>query len=143
MARRRVVLFNADPAEAHRFWLTRDYLPGFLRLIPEAHRQPGAWAQELAVHLGPVRIEPVSVPHDCEDGFYGAFWRRPEAYLAARVRNGISVFARLEPQEVSGALGRLGADLETGAWRRRNRDLLEREDLDLGFRLIVAELGDG
>ena len=43
----------------------------------------GAWAQELAVHLGPVGIEPVSVPHDCEDGFYGAFWRRPEAWLPA------------------------------------------------------------
>ena len=71
-------------AEAvHRFWLTRDYLPGFLRLIPEPYRQPGAWAQELAVHLGPVGIEPVSVPHDCEDGFYGAFWRRPEAWLPA------------------------------------------------------------
>src|SRR5919109_2689270 len=30
VARRRVVLFNADPAQAERFWLTSEYLRGFL-----------------------------------------------------------------------------------------------------------------
>jgi ubiquinone/menaquinone biosynthesis C-methylase UbiE len=34
VARRRVVLFNADPTQAGRYWLTRDYLPGVLSLIP-------------------------------------------------------------------------------------------------------------
>jgi len=34
VARDRVVLFNADPAEAERFWLTTEYLPAFLDLIP-------------------------------------------------------------------------------------------------------------
>lgn len=143
VARRRVVLFNADPAEAERFWLTRDYLPSFLGLIPEAYRRPDAWAEELVRRLGPARLEPVPVPHDCEDGFYGAFWRRPEAYLNTRVRAGISVFALLDPQEVSDALGRLAADLESGAWQRRHGALLERDDLDLGFRLVVRELGHG
>ncbi len=52
VARRRVVVFNADPAEAERFWLTRDYLPGFLLLIPEPYRRPGAWAEELLRRAG-------------------------------------------------------------------------------------------
>lgn len=143
VARRRVVLFNADPAEAERFWLTRDYLPGFLDLIPESYRRPDAWAEELTLRLGPVRLEPVHVPHDCEDGFYGAFWRRPEAYLSARVRAGISVFARLDPEEVSKAVAQLASDLETGAWERRHGVLLERQSLELGFRLVVADLDEG
>ena len=47
VARRRVVLFNADPAEAERFWLTTEYLPAFLDLIPDRYRGAGAWQHEL------------------------------------------------------------------------------------------------
>jgi SAM-dependent methyltransferase len=112
VARRRVVLFNADPAQAERFWLTREYLPGVLRLIPAPYRRPGAWRRELEELLGPVRLHPVPIPHDCEDGFYGAFWRRPGAYLEPRVRAGISVFARLPGNELTEALRRLRDDLE-------------------------------
>ena len=31
------------------------------------------------------------MPWDCRDGFYSAFWRRPEAYLDPTVREGMSV----------------------------------------------------
>jgi SAM-dependent methyltransferase len=34
VARDRVVILNSDPSLADAFWLTRDYLPGFLSLIP-------------------------------------------------------------------------------------------------------------
>lgn len=136
----RVVLFNADPARADQFWLTREYLPGYLGLISESYRRPGVWAERLAEELGPVRLEPVPIPHDCEDGFYHAFWRRPHAYLDVRVRAGISIFALLDSQQVDRAVAALRADLESGAWQRRHGDLVEREELDLGYRLVVAEL---
>jgi hypothetical protein len=93
---------------------------------------------ELAACLGGARVEPVPIPHDCADGFLHAFWRRPEAYLDPRVRGGISVFARLEDDEVDEAMRRLAADLASGAWRRRNAVLLHLEELDLGYRLLVA-----
>lgn len=35
-------------------------------------------------------------------------------------------------------LERLRADLEPGAWARRNADLLALDELDLGLRLLVA-----
>jgi hypothetical protein len=136
-----VVLFNADPAQAERFWLTREYLPGVLRLIPAPYRRPGAWRRELEELLGPVRLHPVPIPHDCEDGFYGAFWRRPGAYLDPRVRAGISVFARLPGDELTEALRRLRDDLERGGWQARHAGLLRLARLDLGYRVVVAELG--
>jgi SAM-dependent methyltransferase len=140
VARHRVVLFNADPAQAERFWLTREYLPGFLSLIPERYRTPGAWAEELARELGPVSLRTVPIPHDCRDGFYGAFWRRPAAYLDPRVRDGISVFDRLSEREVDLALDSLRRDLATGAWRTRHAELSELDELDLGYCVVVAEL---
>ena len=91
--------------------------------------------------LGPIRVIPVPVPHDCQDGFLGAFWRRPEAYLDPEVRNGISVFAQLAPEHVRRGLARLADDLRSGRWEARHGALHERDSLDVGYRLVVAELG--
>jgi SAM-dependent methyltransferase len=141
VARRRVVLFNADPTAAGRFWLTRDYLPGVMSLIPRRFHQPGVWVEDyLTRELGPVRLVPVPIPHDCRDGFYGAFWRRPAAYLRPEVRAGISLFTRLPPRDVTQALERLRTDLASGAWQARYAQLSEQQELDLGYCLVVAEL---
>src|SRR6266851_3875064 len=61
------------------------------------------------------------LPHDCVDGFLGAYWRRPEAYLDAAVRGAISTFTKLA--DVEPGLARLRRDLEDGTWRRRNAAL--------------------
>jgi hypothetical protein len=69
----------------------------------------------------------------------GAYWRRPHAYLDPEVRAGISVFHLLPQDEVAAAVAALRADLDSGAWERRNADILDLEELDLGFRVVVAE----
>jgi hypothetical protein len=132
VARRRV-LFTWDPRTARDSWLVRDYIPGFVRFSP-----PDYALERTLEGLGGGRIEAVPIPHDCLDGFLHAYWRRPEAYLDEQVRAGISVFSRLTPEEVEDAVARLSADLESGEWRRRNVALLELEELDLGYRLVIA-----
>lgn len=143
VARRRVVLFNADPGLAERFWLTRDYLPGFVRLIPERYRGSGVWVEEFRAVLGDVGLTIVPIPHDCQDGFYGAYWRRPGMYLDPQVRAGISVFARLPDEEIDRALSRLREDLESGAWHGRYAELLELDSIDLGYRVVTCDLAAG
>jgi SAM-dependent methyltransferase len=133
VARRRAVVFQHDPAVAASFWLARDYLPTFLRRM--CGKRLAAWMRP----LGEVELRPVPIPHDCHDGFLGAFWRRPEAYLDPTVRAGISVFSLLPEDEVAAAVDALRADLRSGAWARRNADILELDELDLGFRVVVAE----
>jgi SAM-dependent methyltransferase len=136
---RRVVLFNGDPAGHERFWFNVEYMPAFLELIPPSYREPGVWEAELADLLGRVpRIEPWPIPHDCRDGFYGAFWRRPEAYLSEEVRAGISAFAAVGAEAADAAVARLAADLREGTWQRRHADLAGIDALDLGYRIVVA-----
>jgi SAM-dependent methyltransferase len=139
VARRRVVLFNADPAEFARYWFTMEYLPDFVGLISPAYREPGVWERELRMLLGEVRIQPVPIPHDCADGFYGAYWRRPELLLDQTVRDGISVFAQAGEEATSNAIERLRADLDSGAWQQRQAHLLDLDELDLGYKLVIAE----
>lgn len=129
-ARRRVVLLTYDPS-VESFWLY-DYFPE----IPEVDRRSMPSLSELARELGRVSVVDLPVPHDCADGFLGAYWRRPEAYLDARVRSAISMFAKLE--NVEPRIARLRADLASGEWRRRFGSLLERESLDIGYRLVIV-----
>jgi SAM-dependent methyltransferase len=139
VARDRVVLVNVDPGTHLRFWLTREYLPGLLDLVPAWLREPGAWAAELEAALGgPLEIRPIPVPHDCADGFYGAYWRRPAAYLDPAVRDAISVFHLLPGDQVAEAVARLAADLEDGSWAARHADLLAAEAHDVGLRMVIA-----
>jgi len=92
VARQRVVVLNIDPAWTERFWLVRDYLPSFMDLVPDPYRAAGHWERDLEELLGEVEVRPIPVPHDCRDGFFQAYWRRPEAFLDEAVRNSISVF---------------------------------------------------
>jgi SAM-dependent methyltransferase len=135
VVRQRVVVLTWDPDCRGAFWLTTDYFPEILDLdIP---RFPSMAALERS--LGATRVTPVPIPHDCEDGFLGAFWRRPEAYLDPTVRGAMSGFAQLEPGRLRGGLARLADDLRSGRWEARHGALRERESLDLGYRLVVAE----
>jgi hypothetical protein len=140
VARHRVVLLNADPSLVDAFWLTAEYLPGVRHLIPPPYREPGAWEREMTDLLGDAEFRPVPIPHDCTDGFYGAYWRRPHAYLDPELRANISVFGRLPRSDVDAAMARLAADLESGRWHAAHADLAGRDALDLGYRLVVAEL---
>jgi SAM-dependent methyltransferase len=135
VARRRVVVFTWEPHTLADSWLVRDYLPGFARLVPSGYS-----LDEMLATLGGGRIESVPIPHDCRDGFLHAYWRRPRAYLDPQVRDGISVFRLLEADEVADAIARLEADLDSGVWERRNGALLELDELDLGYRVVVTEL---
>jgi SAM-dependent methyltransferase len=133
VARDRVVVFSWDPTYVGRMWLGPEYFPQCSR--EDAEGFPSLAAQAAA--LG-AEVEVVPIPWDCRDGFFSAFWRRPEAYLDPAVRAGISTLARRREDELAEGLARLRADLESGAWARRHADLLERDELDLGYRLLVG-----
>jgi SAM-dependent methyltransferase len=130
VARLKVVLLTWDPA-APGFWMA-DYFPAMLDIDRAIFPTMG----ELEAHLGTLDVSVVPIHHDCSDGFMGAYWRRPEAYLDAGVRSAISTFAKLE--RIDEGLQRLRDDLHSGAWRRKHGEVLEKTELDLGYRLVVA-----
>jgi len=129
---RRVVVFTKDFSDPDRFWLNRDYLPEYSDL--QAGRPS---LTELARAIG-ARMEPVLIPWDCADGFYEAYWRRPAAYLDDHVRRGISIWARVGPGAEQRTVRSLRADLASGRWAERNRDLTGLDAAELGERLLIA-----
>jgi SAM-dependent methyltransferase len=134
VSRDRVVLLTVDRLAAERYWLTRDYLP-------DANEMFAPLTRVTELLPTPPQITPVLIPHDCQDGFVHAFWKRPHALLDPHARTTMALFARLPPDTVRAALARLRADLESGAWEQRNEELADLEALDLGHRLIVWQAG--
>jgi SAM-dependent methyltransferase len=134
VARERVVLLVFDPycPGFEQFWLVRDYFPE----IAAYDRTIAPSLVELQVALGPLELRPLPIPHDCSDGFAGAYWRRPARYLDPGARAAISSF-RAVP-DARPALERLQADIDSGRWAGRNSELLARGELDLGYRLVIA-----
>lgn len=129
-SRGRVVIVTWDPG-AEPFWLV-DYFP---RLF-DIDRRIFPSLDDLRCCLGSLTVKALPIPRDCIDGFLGAYWGRPEAYLDSGLRSAISTFSKLE--SVEEGLHRLRQDLASGEWERRYSDLSGRSTLDVGYRLIVA-----
>jgi hypothetical protein len=83
-------------------------------------------------------VSTFEIPHDFTDGFQAAFWRRPEMYLNPSIRSASSTFACLPSEVVEPGIQRLRRDLESGEWHRKYGDLMDKESVDYGHRLIVA-----
>ncbi len=99
VARRRIVLLTWDP-DADLFWLVRDYLPAFAeidkRQFPPMADYTTAFGADMRVTTAAVPI-----PRECADGFLGAYWARPAAYLDPAVQSGISSFSHPVAEEGS------------------------------------------
>ena len=133
VARRHVVLLF-DTMYTTNAWIVAFY-PEMLDLDTEQAAPSAAYVAEA---LGAHTIEPVMVPRDCSDGFAGAYWARPEAYLDPVIQSGMSSFAQLEPSVRAVGDERLRAALESGDWDREYGHLRDLDEFDLGYRLVVA-----
>jgi SAM-dependent methyltransferase len=134
VARGRVVVVTWDPSTSG-FWLVDDYFPDLV----DIDRRIFPTIEDFRRVLGRVEVHPLPIPHDCLDGFLGAYWRRPHAYLDAGARRAISTFTKLH--DVGGdleGLARLRRDLDDGTWARRYGHLLDRSEMDLGYRIVIA-----
>jgi SAM-dependent methyltransferase len=131
----RAVIFGWDSAIQDHFWLTTEYLPEALTdpMVSEVS------VADLTSELGELSVVNVPVPNDCVDGFFACYWARPEAYLDPVVRAGISCLSLLDQELVEARMAQLAADLGSGVWDERHPGLRERPELDVGYRLFIAE----
>jgi SAM-dependent methyltransferase len=88
---------------------------------------------------GHTRVEHIPTPGDCEDGFFEAFWRRPEALLDPDVRSAQSLWALLAPGVEQQIVARLAEALDSGAWDAAHGHLREQTSFDGALRLVISE----
>ena len=131
VSRKRLILFTWI-GYGNDFWLEN-----YIQEIRDVDYKLFPSLEKLEMILRNISVETIDIPYDCSDGFMGAYWRRPEAYLDPNVRRAISTFSRLP--NIQESLDRLQDDIYSGAWSQKHGHLLEKESLDLGYRLVVCE----
>lgn len=136
VARRRIVVVTMDVDVFAELWLVRDYVPELRATHAAAFPSP-AW---LADALPAASVSALPVPRDCTDRFLAALWASPEAYLDPSIRGATSAWDRLPNDIVDRALARLGDDLASGRWHARHGGLHDLSELDVGLRIVRAEL---
>ena len=119
--------------DSEPFWLTREYFPE----IHEMDKAIFPTIDEIKEHFDDVQIRPLQIPHDCQDGFFAAFWKRPHAYLNPKVRQATSPFSKVS--NLKEGLKMLENDLASGAWEKKNRELLNASSISAGYVLISAK----
>jgi len=136
VARRRLAILTFTPTPPEELWMARDYFPRIL----DFHEEVMLPTDELAAMLPNASVEPVPIPNGCTDGFWLAIWDRPEMHLDPDVRRASSSWHHMAQDEIEQGLARLKDDLESGRWDERNGRLREQAELDVGLRLVTAEL---
>jgi SAM-dependent methyltransferase len=110
-------------------------------LAKERPRFPGI--EEIAAALGGrTRVERIPTPGDCLDGFFEAYWKRPESLLQPEVRAAQSMWAVLDPGVEQVIVDRLEEALRSGAWDAEHGHLREQESFDGALRLVISEPGE-
>jgi SAM-dependent methyltransferase len=129
-----VVVFTFDLDELPAWQL--DFLAEGLEI--ERPRFPAI--DDVAAALGGrTRVECIPTPGDCVDGFFEAFWRRPEALLDPAVRSAQSMWPMLDPGVEERIVTRLSAALESGAWDAEHGHLRRQDSYDGALRLVISE----
>jgi SAM-dependent methyltransferase len=140
VARGRVVMLSFDPELLRGLWLVTEYFPRAVEIHAYA-MLPIEVQTAMFEGAASVSVEAIPVPRNCTDSFFCALWDRPEMHLDPEVRQGSSVWHAMGDEEVEAGVAALRADLESGRWDERHGELRETSELDVGLRLIVAELG--
>jgi hypothetical protein len=126
------------------FTFELDHLPAWQReflhegLVKERPRFPTT--DDIVAALGGrARVERIPTPGDCVDGFFEAFWRRPEELLDPAVRGAQSMWTLLEPGVEQRIIDRLAAALDSGAWDADHGHLREQDNFQGALRLVISE----
>jgi ubiquinone/menaquinone biosynthesis C-methylase UbiE len=134
----KIVLLTFDPREIERPWIA-NYFPElwedafkfFPPLSKVANLIESVSKKSVTTHI-------FKLPHDLQDYFLAAGWRRPEIYLDPIIRSCMSGFAVANQTQVEEGVKELKQDLEIEEWENNYGFLKQQENMDVGYRFIVA-----
>ena len=131
----KIVFFTATPVQMEGYWLNY-YFPKMLALSAEQMPSYEKVKQSLEkAGFEITEIEKYDIQDDLQDLFLYSGKNKPEIYLDAAVRNGISSFAALaHAEEVMAGLARLTRDIENGEFNAVKRAY----DNDKGDYLFIV-----
>lgn len=137
VARDKVVIVTCDPRVSAKMWLMADYLPEVAQLDHDTFPFPETIAAWLDAE---VDILSIPIQKNTSDWSLMSFWAHPERVLDPIARASTSGFARQPKEVVDRVVNEVEHDLKNGLWDEKYGHLRTLNELDVGLRLIVANL---
>lgn len=134
VARGSVVIFTFDLDDLIGW--QRDY---FAEAVAIEQPRFGTLEQVAAELGGDVRVERIPTPADCTDGFFEAYWNRPEPMLDPAVRASQSIWQLIDRDTEARIFDRLATDLDSGRWDEEHGALRELDSYEGSLRLVISE----
>lgn len=131
----RMVMLTATPKQMAGYWLCH-YFPGMMedsmKQMPDYEKIDEAmWPAGMVIS----QTEKYFIQNDLQDWFLYNGKHKPERYLEARVRKGISSFSDLaRKSEVECGLRQLEADIESG----KVNEIIQKYENDFGDYLFIV-----
>lgn len=139
IAQNKIVIFAFERDKIPQFWLS-DYFPYFINDTSASFPSTQELEQQLEhITHREVATSPFLLPRDLRDLFAASGWCQPEIYLDAKVRSGISTFAKMPAKELNIGLERLATEIDNGTWLQKYGHLLQQENYDAGYRIIFTK----
>jgi len=130
--------FDAVAVQTTSLWM-RDYWPSLFTDTRSSFPALPDVAHLIETVTGrTVQIVPFPIPPDIADLFMVSGWQRPELYLDADVRAGISPFAMAAPDAIDAGVERLRTDLDKGHWEERYGAIRLLNEFDAGYRFLIV-----
>ena len=137
VAREKVVIVTIDPRPSGAMWLMADYLTEIAELDHHLFPLPEVICGWLDC---PTQIEILPIHRDTPDWNLLSFWAHPERVLDPKARAATSGFARQPEDVVERVVSAVRRDLDSGAWDERHGHLRTLKEIDVGLRLIAANI---
>lgn len=131
-----LVIVTFDPVVAKKNWLF-EYWPQFKQYEDSSYLALGDLKNKInSVFKNKCQEYVFKIPHDFRDLFSAAVWRKPQLLLRSDIRRGMSIFYSLDEENINIGLNCLLQDLTDGTWERKHSQLLNKDELDVGCRII-------
>lgn len=139
VSRDKVVIVTCDPRVSAKMWLMVDYFPEVAQLDHDTFPLPETIVDWLGVGT---EILPVPIHKNTADWSLMSFWAHPERVLDPIARASTSGFARQPKEVIERVVNEVEQDLKNGQWDERYGYLRQLKELDVGLRVIVANLNN-
>lgn len=134
-----IVFLTFDPRLGENFWLY-DYFPFIREYDKRFFPSLDTIVALIQTITKRIEVSTLMLPSDLTDMFLAAGWKRPEIYLNPEVRASMSAFALAEYSVVQQGLNLLEADLKNGKWEGKYKNIINLQQIDLGYRLLRVTL---
>lgn len=132
----RVLIFTVDPIVAKGAWFI-DYWSNIATYIEKYHMDISDLKNIVSdVFNNKADDYAYEFPHDFQDAFIYAYWKKPYELLRKEAQNAMTSFNYVGKHHANEGSMKLYNDLEAGAWNAKYSGLLDKSFCDCGCKFI-------